>query len=113
MESEAVWRMMPDYGGECLWHVGGSVQTRADVSPTLRQKLDGWVREWAQFHDCAVRDDAHEAWVVEGRRLYELAADELRPFGVRLLADFEGSDDEQVERRKAWAKRWRSISDHG
>jgi hypothetical protein len=81
------------------------------VSPRLQQRLDVWVREWEQFHLCPVRDDAHEARVGEGRALYDLAADEFRAAGVRLLADFEGSDEQQSERRRAWHERWGSPQD--
>jgi hypothetical protein len=111
-EWAAVLRMMPDYGTEALWMVAGSYRPEAAGLPIeLEEQLRDWVGEWERFHDCAVPDDTHEEWAQQGRQLFETVAAHYERFNVLLLADFEGTGDEQVTRRRSWIKRWPNPGD--
>jgi hypothetical protein len=100
--------MMPDYGGEAIYRIAGHTPPEAlRRSADLDEQLDAWVVEWEDFHDCRVADDTHGEWARRGRELYERAAAHYERCNVLLLADFEGTEDEQVARRRLWNDTWR------
>jgi hypothetical protein len=104
--------MMPDYGGEAIYRIAGHTPAEAlRYSTDLGEQLDAWVVEWENFHDCRVSDDTHEEWARRGRELHERAAAHYERFNVLLLADFEGTEDEQVARGKLWDDTWRERNE--
>jgi hypothetical protein len=99
--------MMPDYGPGAIWRVTGHHGPEANLPVEIEGQLDAWAREWATFHNCDVPDDANEVWTRRGRALHTAAAAHYERFNVLLLADFEGTNEEQVARRREWSARWR------
>lgn len=78
----------PDYGGVLL-HEGGAPVALDDagLSPHLVERAARWLRTY----DDALLDPAKgdQAWIREGRALFELMASELRAEAIE-LTDWEG-----------------------